>query len=212
MSGRIQGLVKKRVEVIHLYPMRIRKIDWVNIMVSTEEMKRRLEEKRRRVAVESTPSTEKVEAPAKYCPKCGREYGSDANFCEECGAKLEEKRIEEEELAAPRKYGDVIVVSSNHVPGYRAVETLGFVYGLTVRSRGIGGQVGAGLRSLVGGEIKEYVTMMEHARQEAIDRMIEHAKELGANAIISARFDSDSISNVMQEILAYGTAVIIEKE
>jgi len=182
-------------------------------MVSTEEMKRRLEEKRREVAVEpSTPPTEKVEASAKYCPTCGREYGPEANFCEECGAKLEEKRLEEERPAAPKKYKDVIVVSSNYVPGYRAVETIGFVYGLTVRSRGLGGQVGAGLRSLVGEEIKEYVTMMEHARQEAIDRMIDHARELGANAIISARFDSDSISNVMQEILAYGTAVIIEKE
>ncbi|MBC7101513.1 MAG: heavy metal-binding domain-containing protein [Methanobacteriales archaeon] len=182
-------------------------------MVSAEELKRRLEEKRRKGAVEpSTPPREGAEEPIKYCPNCNREYGPDANFCEECGTKLEEKRLEEEKPAAHSKYEDVIVVSSNHVPGYRAVETLGFVYGLTVRSRGIGGQVGAGLRSLVGGEIKEYVTMMEHARQEAIDRMIEHAKELGANAIISARFDSDSISNVMQEILAYGTAVIIEKE
>jgi len=179
-------------------------------MVSTEEMKRRLEEKRKRGVVE--PSTPPREAPVKYCPSCNREYGPDANFCEECGSKLEEKSLEEEKPVAPIEYEDVIVVSSNHVPGYRAVETIGFVYGLTVRSRGLGGQIGAGLRSIAGGEIKEYVTMMEHARQEAIDRMIEHAKELGANAIISARFDSDSISNVMQEILAYGTAVIIEKE
>ncbi|MDI3484031.1 MAG: hypothetical protein PWQ74_618 [Methanobacteriaceae archaeon] len=179
-------------------------------MVSTEEMKRRLEEKRKKEVVE--PSTPLREAPVKYCPNCNREYGPDANFCEECGTKLEEKSLEEEKPVAPTEYEDVIVVSSNHVPGYRAVETIGFVYGLTVRSRGLGGQVGAGLRSIVGGEIKEYVTMMEHARQEAIDRMIEHARELGANAIISARFDSDSISNVMQEILAYGTAVIIEKE
>lgn len=181
-------------------------------MVSTEEMKRRLEEKRKKGVVEPpTPPREGVSSPVKYCPNCNREYGPEANFCEECGTKLEEKTLKEEP-AAPGKYEDVIVVSSNHVPGYRAVETIGFVYGLTVRSRGLGGQVGAGLRSLVGGEIKEYVTMMEHARQEAIDRMIEHARELGANAIISARFDSDSISNVMQEILAYGTAVIIEKE
>ena len=182
-------------------------------MVSTEEMRRRLEEKRRKGAVEpSTPTEEGVGAPAKYCPNCNKEYGPEANFCEECGTKLEEKPLEEEKPVAPGKYEDIIVVSSNHVPGYRAVETIGFVYGLTVRSRGLGGQIGAGLRSIAGGEIKEYVTMMEHARQEAIDRMIEHAKELGANAIISARFDSDSISNVMQEILAYGTAVIIEKE
>ncbi|MEJ8542524.1 heavy metal-binding domain-containing protein [Methanothermobacter wolfeii] len=110
------------------------------------------------------------------------------------------------------KHGDIVYVTSNYVPGYRAVETLGFVYGLTVRSRGLGGQIGAGLRSIVGGEIKEYVQMMEHSRQEALDRMMDHARELGANAVISVRFDSDSISDIMQEILAYGTAVIIEPE
>ncbi|WP_370005924.1 heavy metal-binding domain-containing protein [Methanothermobacter sp. KEPCO 2] len=110
------------------------------------------------------------------------------------------------------KHGDIVYVTSNYVPGYKAVETLGFVYGLTVRSRGLGGQIGAGLRSIVGGEIKEYVTMMEHSRQEALERMLDHARELGANAVISVRFDSDSISDIMQEILAYGTAVIVEPE
>lgn len=103
---------------------------------------------------------------------------------------------------------EFIVSSANHVPGYEIVETKGFVYGLTVRSRGLGGQVGAGIRSMFGGEIKEYVKMMEESRNEALDRMIQHAEEMGANAIISVRFDSDEISNVMQEILAYGTAVV----
>ncbi len=92
------------------------------------------------------------------------------------------------------------------------LETKGFVYGLTVRSRGVGGQVSAGLRSLVGGEIKEYVSMMEDSRDEALERLIEHAKQLGGNAIVAVRFDSNDISNVMQEILAYGTAVVVEKE
>jgi uncharacterized protein YbjQ (UPF0145 family) len=98
------------------------------------------------------------------------------------------------------------------VPGFEILETKGFVYGLTVRSRGLGGQVGAGIRSMFGGEIKEYVKMMEESRNEALNRMITHAEELGANAVISVRFDSDEISNVMQEILAYGTAVIAEKK
>ncbi|MDI9617497.1 heavy metal-binding domain-containing protein [Methanothermobacter sp.] len=106
----------------------------------------------------------------------------------------------------------MLYVTSNHIPGYKAVKTLGFVYGLTVRSRGLGGQIGASLRSIVGGEIKEYVTMMEHSRQEALERMLDHARELGANAVISVRFDSDSISDIMQEILAYGTAVIVKPE
>lgn len=181
-------------------------------MVSTEEMKRRLEERRRKGVVEPpTPPMRRVGVTAKYCPTCNREYNAEANFCEECGTKLEEK-VMEGEAAAPIVSGDFIVVTANYIPGYNVVKTLGLVYGITVRSRGIGGQISASLRAIGGGEIKEYVTMMEHARQEAIDRMIIHAKELGANAIISARFDSDSISNVMQELLAYGTAVITEKE
>ncbi|MEL7670799.1 heavy metal-binding domain-containing protein [Methanobacterium sp.] len=105
-----------------------------------------------------------------------------------------------------------IVVSSNHVPGYEVVETKGFCYGLTVRSRGVGGQVGAGIRSMFGGEIKEYVKMMEESRDEAVYRMIDHAQQMGANAIISVRYDSNEVSNVMQEILAYGTAVIVRKK
>lgn len=106
---------------------------------------------------------------------------------------------------------EFIIVSSNYVPGYEIIKTKGFVYGLTVRSRNIGSQVGAGIRSVFGGEIKEYVKMMSDSRDEAIERVIEHAQDMGANAIISARFDSNDISNVMQEILVYGTAVIAEK-
>lgn len=103
---------------------------------------------------------------------------------------------------------DIIIVSSNYIPGYEIVETRGFCYGLTVRSRGVGGQIGAGLRSLVGGEIKEYVRMMEESRDQALYRMIDHAQQMGANAVISVRYDSNEVSNVMQEILAYGTAVV----
>jgi uncharacterized protein YbjQ (UPF0145 family) len=107
---------------------------------------------------------------------------------------------------------EFIIVSSNYVPGYEIVKTHGFVYGLTVRSRGVGGQLGAGLRSLAGGEIKEYVTMMAQSRDEAIKRGIEHAQKMGANAIISARFDSNDISDRMQEILLYGTAVTAQSK
>jgi uncharacterized protein YbjQ (UPF0145 family) len=106
---------------------------------------------------------------------------------------------------------EFIIVSSNYVPGYEILETKGFVYGLTVRSRGVGGQIGAGIRSMFGGEIKEYVQMMSHSRDEAIERIINHAEDMGANAIISARFDSNDISDIMQEILVYGTAVIARK-
>jgi len=130
--------------------------------------------------------------------------------------KLEAKKrgISEDEIPVRDDDGliDFIVVSSNNIPGYEIVETRGFCYGLTVRSRGIGGQLGAGIRSMFGGEIKEYVKMMEESRDEAIYRMIAHAQEMGANAVISVRYDSDEISNVMQEILAYGTAVVVQKK
>ena len=104
------------------------------------------------------------------------------------------------------------IVTANEIPGYKILETKGFVYGLTVRSRGAGGQIVAGIRSLVGGEIKEYVKMMEETRDESLRRMIDHAKAMNANAIIAARYDSNDISDVMQEILSYGTAVVVEKE
>ena len=126
------------------------------------------------------------------------------------------------------------IATANEIPGFKIIETKGFVYGLTVRSRGVGGQVSAGLLPLVGSEeIKEYISMMEDSRammedsrammedsrammedsrDETLERLIEHAKQLGGNAIVAVRFDSNDISNVMQEILAYGTAVVVEKE
>lgn len=104
------------------------------------------------------------------------------------------------------------ISTANTIPGFKILETKGFIYGLTVRSRGAGGQIGAGIKSIFGGEIKQYVTMMEESRDEALNRAIEHANELGANAIVAIRFDSNEISDVMQEILVYGTAVVVEKE
>ena len=127
------------------------------------------------------------------------------------GVTLPEDKIHEDnELEGLQQ--SFIVVSSNHAPGYEVVETKGFCYGLTVRSRGVGGQIGAGIRSVFGGEIKEYVKMMEESRDEAVYRMIDHAKQMGANAVISVRYDSNEVSNVMQEILAYGTAVVVRRK
>jgi len=108
--------------------------------------------------------------------------------------------------------GDVIVVTAPYIPGYRVVKVIGVALGITVRSRGLGGRFLAGLRSLVGGEIQEFTELAEQARRQAIERMIKHAKELGANAVISFRLDSNEISEYMDEIIAYGTAVIIEPE
>ena len=104
----------------------------------------------------------------------------------------------------------VIMVTMNYVPGKKITKVIGTVWGITVRSRGIGGNIMAGLRSLGGGEIKEYSKMLSDARNTAMDRMRDAAKQLGANAVIELRFDSSDIGQVMTEIVAYGTAVIVE--
>ena len=86
------------------------------------------------------------------------------------------------------------------------------MYGLVVRSRGLGGNIAAAVRSLAGGEIKEYTQLLEDTRRQAIDRMVQNATLMGANAVISMRFDSSEIGNTMSEIVAYGTAVIVEPD
>jgi uncharacterized protein YbjQ (UPF0145 family) len=106
----------------------------------------------------------------------------------------------------------MFVVTSEHVTGHRITETKGQVFGVVVRSRGIGGNLMAGLRSLVGGEIKEYTELLEEARRHAVDRMVENANAMGANAVIMMRFDSSEIAQTMSEIVAYGTAVVVERE
>lgn len=106
----------------------------------------------------------------------------------------------------------MIIATSEHIAGHRVVRTIGEAFGLVVRSRGIGGNVMAQLRSIAGGEIKEYTEMLEEARRHAIDRLVQNATEMGANAIIMMRFDSAEIGQTMSEIVAYGTAVVIEPE
>ena len=102
------------------------------------------------------------------------------------------------------------VVTTPYLPGHRIVESKGMVFGLVVRSRGLGGNVMASLRSLGGGEIHEYTALLEDTRRQALDRLVRNATVLGANAIVSMRFDSSELSGTMSEIVAYGTAVITE--
>jgi uncharacterized protein YbjQ (UPF0145 family) len=105
----------------------------------------------------------------------------------------------------------MIVTTTENVVGYRVKEVKGQVFGVVVRSRGLGGNIMAGLRSIVGGEITEYTTLLEEARRHAVDRMVQNAQTMGANAIIMMRFDSSEIGQVMSEIVAYGTAAVVEK-
>src|SRR5512140_3612598 len=106
----------------------------------------------------------------------------------------------------------MIVVTTPYVSGHRVVETKGMVFGLVVRSRGLGGNVMAGLRSLGGGEIHEYTSLLEDTRRQAIDRMVQNATMMGANAVISMRFDSSELAGTMSEIVAYGTAVVVTQD
>ena len=106
----------------------------------------------------------------------------------------------------------MIVVTTPFLSGYRIVESKGMVFGLVVRSRGLGGNVMAQLRSLGGGEIHEYTSLLEDTRRQALDRLIRNATLTGANAILSMRFDSSELSGTMSEIVAYGTAVIVEAD
>lgn len=104
------------------------------------------------------------------------------------------------------------VTTSFEFQGYNIVEYHGLVRGIIVRSRSIVGNIGAGLQSLVGGNITLYTELCENTREDAFNLMIQHAEELGANAIIGVRYDANEVSQGITEVLCYGTAVRIEKE
>ena len=104
----------------------------------------------------------------------------------------------------------MLVVTTENVPGQRVREVKGEVFGIVVRSRGIGPNIVAQLRSLAGGEIVEYTRLLQDARKHAIERMVTNAAEMGANAVVMMRFDSSEIGPAMSEIVAYGTAVVLE--
>jgi uncharacterized protein YbjQ (UPF0145 family) len=104
----------------------------------------------------------------------------------------------------------MLVVTTEAVPGHRVVEARGEVFGIIVRSRGVGGNLMAALRSIIGGEIKEYTRLLEEARRHAVERMVAEATAKGANAIVMMRFDSAEIGQAMSEIVAYGTAVVLD--
>ncbi|HSO30634.1 MAG TPA: heavy metal-binding domain-containing protein [Candidatus Sulfomarinibacteraceae bacterium] len=103
----------------------------------------------------------------------------------------------------------MIVSTAPFVAGHRVVETKGQTFGLVVRSRGFSGNLIAGLRSLAGGEIHEYTELLEDTRRQALDRLVKNATLMGANAVISMRFDSSELAGTMSEIVAYGTAVVV---
>jgi uncharacterized protein YbjQ (UPF0145 family) len=107
---------------------------------------------------------------------------------------------------------EILVVTTNDLPGYDIVEVYGEVFGLIVRSRNLFSNFGASLRTIVGGEVGGYTTMLSDSRNQAMDRLRQAAAEKGANAVLMMRFDSGDIGQVMNEVAAYGTAVKVVKK
>jgi len=107
---------------------------------------------------------------------------------------------------------ELFVVTTPFVPGYRITKVIGATFGLVVRSRGLGQNIWAFFRAWGGGEIKVYTKLLEQVRHQALERLAEHAKSLGANAVVSVGFDTSEMGSAMTEVLAYGTAVVVEPD
>ncbi|QES52098.1 hypothetical protein DEJ50_02445 [Streptomyces venezuelae] len=112
----------------------------------------------------------------------------------------------------PGTQAGVLVVTTNDVPGYRVQQVIGEVFGLTVRSRHLGSQIGAGLKSMIGGELRGLTKTLVETRNQAMQRLIEQARARGANAVLMMRFDVTEAADVGTEVCAYGTAVVIAPE
>ena len=106
---------------------------------------------------------------------------------------------------------DIIVTTMNDLPGYRVEQVFGEIFGLTVRSRHIGSDIGAQLKGLVGGEVKGYTKMLSDSRLQAVERLRDAARETGANAVLAMRFDCNELGSNMTEVAAYGTAVSVQR-
>ena len=106
---------------------------------------------------------------------------------------------------------DTLITTSTSLEGYKVVRQLGLVRGITVRSRSILGNMAGGFMTIFGGRSAIYTELCENAREEAFQLMIQHARELGANAIINMRYDANDVMSGLTEVLAYGTAVVVER-
>lgn len=150
-----------------------------------------------------------------HCPICDAVIPDDSQFCIICGAALASAQT-----GPTQRFGThqdlaldpAMVTSAFTLPGYRLVRSLGIVRGLTVRSASFGGQIASAFQSLAGGTIRTMTNVCERARTEAYLMAVEHADQLGANAIVGFSYDTTEISQGMTEVLAYGTAVIVERE
>jgi uncharacterized protein YbjQ (UPF0145 family) len=136
----------------------------------------------------------------KPCPKCGKTSPADAQFCGSCGESFDTATQD-----------GVFVVTTATIVGYEIVKVLGTVHGITVRTRGIGGKFIAGIEGMFGGEVTSYSSEAEKARRESVERLVENAKSVGANAVVRTDFETSDILNGTATLFsAYGTAVVIK--
>jgi len=140
-----------------------------------------------------------------FCQRCGAELAEGASFCTKCGSPLG---------AGTSKVpgSNIIVVTTQSIPGYRVKSVLGIVAGITARTRGVGGKFVAGFQSMVGGEVSAFTSEIEKARVEAIERMKDQARALGANAIAGLDMETSEIMQGTVLISATGTALVLEPE
>lgn len=141
------------------------------------------------------------------CEKCGAEIPEGARFCQKCGAPVERKAP-----SSPMPPKNFIVVTTPTIPGYRIKKVLGVVSGLTPRTRGVGGKIVAGIQSMLGGEVTAFSYEIEKARVEAMNRVINKARDIGANAIVGLDIETSDVLQSLVLISATGTAVVAEPE
>lgn len=150
-----------------------------------------------------------------HCKMCDAQIPNDSQFCIICGAAVanaETGQTQRLSTVDELALDPAMITSAFDLPGYRLVRSLGIVRGLTVRSASIGGQIAAAFQSLGGGNIRTMTAVCEHTRTDAYLMVLAHAAQLGANAIIGFRYDTTEIAQGMTEVLAYGTAVVVELE
>lgn len=140
-----------------------------------------------------------IKLSTKKCTKCGKPSPIDAQFCGNCGTSF-----------TSTSNSELIVVTTSTIPGYEITQALGTVHGITVRTRGVGGKIMAGIEGMFGGEVTSYSSEAEKARKESMQRLIENAKSISANAVVRTDFETSDILNGTATIFsAYGTAVKI---
>jgi len=145
----------------------------------------------------------------KRCAKCDFQNSDSARYCSSCGQPLTQQNpAVEKPSSSVRTISHAMVSTSFDLIGYQVDQNLGLVRGIVVRSRSIVGTVGASLQTLVGGDITLFTELCEKTRNDAFERMLQHAFDLGANGVIGVRYDATEIMNGVTEVLCYGTAVI----